>query len=122
MIKYILTSVLFISLSSTLLAQEEEEPKFISRTVEGEVRGLYGDTLYGDVKIREATKKHITSIFFKKHGGKKEIYTAHDIKRFKMIVPFPERASFGVEELYYKSFTDPKNSQKKYFVPLDEWK
>lgn len=103
-------------------AQEDEPIKVISREVEGEVRNLYNDTLYGDIKIREATEKHITTIFFKENGKKKVIYTAHDIKRFKMIVPFPDRPSFGVEELYYQSYTDPKNSQKKYFVPLDEWK
>ena len=122
MMKSIALFSLMYIFSLTLSAQEEEALKVISRTVEGEIRTLYNDTLYGDIKVREATDKHITTIFFKENGKKKTIYTAHDIKRFKMIVPFPDRSSFGVDELYYESYTDPSNSQKKYFVPLKEWK
>ena len=122
MIKSISTIFFLSFFAISVSAQDEEALKVISREVEGEVRSLYNDTLYGTIKIREATEKHITTIFFKEKGKKKTIYTAHDIKRFKMIVPFPDRPSFGVEELYYQSFTDPKNTQKKYFVPIEEWK
>jgi len=122
MIKSISIFAIIFFMGLSVYAQDDEPLRVISREVDGEIRTLYNDTLYGEIKIREATDKHITSIFFKEHGKKKTIVTAHDIKRFKMIVPFPDRPSFGVEEVYYKSETDPKNSQKKYFVPLDEWK
>ena len=122
MIKSIVLFSFFSLVALTGYAQEDELIKVISREVEGEVRTLDNDTLYGTIKVREATEKHITTIFFKEKGNKKVVYSGHNIKRFKMIVPFPDRPSFGVEELYYQSHTDPKNPQKKYFVPLDEWK
>ena len=122
MYKYslILFAVLFCSFG--LRAQDDKAIKVIDRAVEGEIRTLYGDTLYGKIKVREAGDRYITSIEFKEKGRKNMIYSAHDIKRFRMVVPFPDRAEFGVEEVYYESKEDPSDSYKKHFYPMEEWK
>ncbi|MEQ9062921.1 MAG: hypothetical protein RIE58_02010 [Vicingaceae bacterium] len=120
-IKSILFFVTFLPMG--LIAQENKEAiKVISRPVEGEIRTLYNDTIYGKITIRDASDKYITSIIFKEKGRSKMIYSAHDISRFRQVVPFPDRAEFGVEEVYYESRTDPSDPYKKHFYPIDEWK
>jgi len=121
MLKYILV-ITFSIFSLLSFGQEKEKIKVISRTVEGEIRTLYNDTLYGDIKVLGSGDYYITSIQFKEKGKGKEVFSANDIKRFKMIVPFPDRPSFGVEEVYYESQPDPENTYKKYFYPVEEWK
>ena len=117
---------LFIaSLATTVRAQDEEEQKkvqVISRKVEGEIRTLYNDTLYGDIKVLGAKDYYITSIEFKAKGKKKEVYSANDIKRFRQVVPFPDRPKFLVDEVYYESQPDPDDPYKKVFIQIDEWK
>lgn len=122
MLKSIFAVALFISSTYTLLAQEQEKIQVISRTVEGEIRTLYNDTLYGEIKVTGATDYYVTSIEFKEKGKKKVTYSAFDIKRFKQIVPYPDRPKFGVDEVYYEGRQDPANSYKKYFYPIPEWK
>ena len=115
--------LLFVLFSgSTLLAQEKEKINVISRTVEGEIRTLYGDTLYGDIKVIGAQDYYITSIEFKEKGKKKQVFSAFDIKRFRQVVPFPDRPQFEVDEVYYESQPDPNDPYKKYFYPIEEWK
>ena len=121
MLKYIL--VITCSLFSLMaFAQEQEKINVISRTVEGEIRTLYNDTLYGDIKVLGSGDYYITSIEFKQKGKKKEVFSANDIKRFRMVVPYPDRPTFGVEEVYYESKEDPENSYRKFFYPINEWK
>lgn len=113
----------FFSINSiVVLAQENEKIHVISRTVEGEIRTLYNDTLYGDIKVLGSKDYYITSIEFKQKGKKKEVFSAEDIKRFKQIVPYPDRPEFGVEEVYYESREDPNNSYRKFFYPIPEWR
>ncbi len=119
------SSILFVFIAIiglTSQAQEKEKIQVISRTVEGEVRTLYNDTLYGEIKVLGASDYYITSISFKEKGKKKETYSAEDIKRFRMVVPYPDRPSFGVDEVYYESKEDPENTYRKAFFPIDEWK
>jgi hypothetical protein len=122
MLKSVLAASLFIVCHFSLSAQDQEKIQVISRTVEGEIRTLYNDTLYGEIKVSGATDYYITSIEFKEKGKKKVTYSAFDIKRFKQIVPYPDRPKFGVEEVYYEGRQDPENSYKKYFYPIPEWK
>ena len=124
MTKQIIALSVFLSLAFTSFAQDEkpEKIKIISRGVEGEIRTLYNDTLYGKIQVRDAQDYYITSITFKEKGKKEVIYSAFDIKRFKQIVPFPDRADFGIEEVYYISAPSPSDPYKKVFMPLDEWK
>ena len=118
-----LVIIAFLSINSVVIfAQEKEKIQVISRTVEGEIRTLYNDTLYGDIKILGAKDYYITSIEFKQKGKKKEIFSAEDIKRFKQIVPFPDRPDFGVDEVYFESQEDPENPYRKFFFPIPEWK
>ncbi|HAW51872.1 MAG TPA: hypothetical protein DCX54_06015 [Flavobacteriales bacterium] len=125
MIKQTAILSVLVALSFGVFAQDEDQPekiKVISRSVEGEIRTLYNDTLYGKIQVRDAQDYYITSITFKEKGKKPVVYSAFDIKRFKQIVPFPDRADFGVEEVYYKSAESPSDPYKKVFLPLDEWK
>ena len=124
MIKNIVAFSLFITIAFVSYGQDEEKKKIkvIDRSVEGEIRTLFNDTLYGKIQIRDAQDYYITSITFKEKGKKEVIYSATDIKRFKQIVPYPDRASFGVEEVYFKSGPNPRDEYKKVFLPLDEWK
>ena len=121
MYKYFILTILatqsFISFS-----QEKEKVKVISRAVEGEIRTLYNDTLYGEIKIIGAQDYYITSIEFKQKGKSKEVFSANDIKRFRQIVPFPDRPKFGVDEVYFESKEDPDNPYRKFFYPIEEWK
>ncbi len=118
-----LVIVAFLTINSAVVfAQEQEKIHVISRTVEGEIRTLYNDTLYGDIKILGAKDNYITSIEFKQKGKKKEVFSAEDIKRFKQIVPFPDRPEFGVDEVYFESQEDPNNPYRKFFFPIPEWK
>ena len=115
--------VALLSINSIgVFGQEKEKIQVISRTVEGEIRTLYNDTLYGDIKILGAKDYYITSIEFKQKGKKKEIFSAEDIKRFKQIVPYPDRPEFGVDEVYFESKKDPDNPYRKFFFPIAEWK
>ena len=120
MFKTLLVSVLSLLFTTFLNAQEKI--KVISRKVEGEIRTMYNDTLYGDIKVLGYQDYYITSIEFKEKGKKKEIYSAEDIKRFRMVVPYPDRPTFGVEEVYYESQKDPNDTYRKFFYPIDEWK
>ena len=125
MIKQLVALSIFLSFAFVSFAQDEDKPekiKVISRAVEGEIRTLYNDTLYGKIQVRDAQDYYITSITFKQKGKKEVVYSAYDIKRFKQIVPFPDRADFGVEEVYFKSAENPSDAYKKVFLPLDEWK
>ena len=121
MYRSILT-IAVILISSVSVRSQEEKIKVISRTVEGEIRTLYNDTLYGEIKVMGASEYYITSIEFKEKGKKKVIYSAFDIKRFRQVVPYPDRPSFGVDEVYYEARQDPNNAYKKYFYPITEWK
>ena len=104
----------FLSIFSfAIQAQEKEKIHVISRSVEGEIRTLYNDTLYGDIKVLGSKDYYITSIEFKQKGKAKEVYSAEDIKRFKQIVPYPDRPKFGVDEVYFsqqRNFVLPKFS------------
>lgn len=113
---------LFLIFSISAFSQEKEKINVISRTVEGEIRTLYGDTLYGDIKVTGYQDYYITSIEFKEKGKKKQTFSAFDIKRFRQVVPFPDRPTFGVDEVYYESQSDPEDEYKKFFYPIDEWK
>ena len=113
------STILFSTLG---FSQELKKIKVIDRKVEGEIRGLYGDTLYGKITVEGATDYYITSISFKQKGHSTVRYSAADIKRFRMVVPFPDRPSFGVEEVYYESSKDPDDPYKKVFLPIEEWK
>ncbi len=113
----------FFSINSIIIkAQEKEKIHVISRAVEGEIRTLFNDTLYGNIKVLGAKDYYITSIEFKQKGKKKEVYSAEDIKRFKQIVPYPDRPEFGVEEVYFESKEDPDNPYRKFFFPIEAWK
>ena len=115
--------LIFISLNTAFVfGQEKEKLEIISRAVEGEIRTLYNDTLYGEIKVLGAKDHYITSIEFKAKGKKKAVYSAEDIKRFRQVVPFPDRPKFGVDEVYYESQPDPDQTYKKYFYPIEEWK
>lgn len=123
--KIILAAIVLVLQFSVVMAQNEDEEKkiqVISRKVEGEIRTLYNDTLYGDIKVLGATDKYITSIQFKEKGNKKEVFSANDIKRFRQVVPFPDRPEFLVDEVYYESAPDPDNPYKKVFLQIEEWK
>ena len=123
MSKYCLLFLTAIITSLSSLAQDDKEAiKVIDRKVEGEIRTLYNDTLYGTILVRDASDRYVTSIIFKQKGRKTMIYSAHDISRFRQVVPFPDRAEFGVEEVYYESRTDPSDPYKKHFYPIEEWK
>ena len=122
MLKSIFSLLLFTVIGLTVQSQEKEKIKVISRAVDGEIRTLYNDTLFGTVQVDGTSDYHITSIIFKENGKKKVKYGANDIKRFRQIVPFPDRPDFGVEEVYYQSTEDPKNPYKKVFLPIEEWK
>ena len=124
MTKHLMVLSMFLSLAFFTFAQDEGEKviKVIDRAVEGEIRTLYNDTIYGKIKVRVAQDHYVTSITFKEKGEKEVIYSAFDIKRFKQIVPFPDRAAFGVEEVYYESKPSPSDPYKKVFMPMDEWK
>ena len=118
------TFILFIFLSGSLVlsAQDKEKINVISRPVEGEIRTLYNDTLFGEIKVLGAQDYYITSIEFKQKGKSKEIFSAFDIKRFRQVVPFPDRPKFGVDEVYYESRPVDDDPYKKAFYPIDEWK
>ena len=124
MTKQLIALSMLLSLAFLTYAQDEDKKAInvIDRAVEGEIRTLYNDTLYGKIKVRDAQARYITSITFKEKGKKEVIYSAFDIKRFKQIVPFPDRATFGVEEVYYESKSSPSDPYKKVFMPMDEWK
>lgn len=122
MYKYIYLSLFLVFNLSFLVAQEKEKINVISRTVEGEIRTLYNDTLYGSIKVIGAQDYYITSIEFKEKGKKAVVFSANDIKRFKQIVPYPDRPKFGVDEVYFESQSDLKDKYKKYFYPINEWK
>ena len=122
MVKSIATILLIFMVATSCFGQEQEKIHVISRSVEGEIRTLYNDTLYGDIKVLGATDYYITSIEFKQKGKKKEVFSANDIKRFKQIVPYPDRPKFGVDEVYFESKEDPDNPYKKMFYSLSEWK
>lgn len=122
MFKSLMISCFILFSGTFLFAQENEKIKVISRPVEGEIRTMYNDTLYGVIKVIGAQDYYITSIEFKEKGKKKQIFSAFDIKRFRQIVPFPDRPQFGVEEVYYEAKEDPEDPYKKYFYPLKEWK
>lgn len=122
MYKKISLSILLVFSLTFLVAQEKEKINVISRTVEGEIRTMYNDTLYGSIKVIGAQDYYITSIEFKEKGKKTVVYSANDIKRFKQIVPYPDRPKFGVDEVYFESQPDPKDKYKMYFYPINEWK
>lgn len=114
--------LLLVLSGACALSTAQEKIQVISRTVEGEIRGQYGDTLYGEIKVLGAGDYYVTSIEFKEKGKSKQIFSAFDIKRFRQIVPYPDRPAFGVDEVYYESRPDPNDPYKKFFYPIDEWK
>lgn len=125
MIKRLFTLTILVAMAFVVNAQEDAEKKkinIISRSVEGEIRTLYNDTLYGKITVRAAQDYYITSITFKEKGKKEVVYSAVDIKRFKQTVPFPDRAEFGVEEVYFESAPNPRDPYKKVFLPMEKWK
>ena len=124
MTKQLVALSILVTLALSSFAQDDERKKInvIDRAVEGEIRTLYNDTLYGKIKVRDAQDYYVTSITLKEKGKKEVIYSAFDIKRFKQIVPFPDRATFGVEEVYYESKPSPGDPYKKVFIPMNEWR
>lgn len=122
MLRNILILIVFAAISSGSFGQEKKTVQVISRKVEGEIRTLYNDTIFGDITVLGSKPGYITSIEFKEKGKKKVIYSAGDIKRFRQTVPFPDRPEFLVDEVYYESGPAPEDEYKKVFLQVDEWK
>lgn len=117
-----LMMIVFMCALHPVLGQDREKVKVISRATEGEVRTNFNDTLYGEIKVIGAKDYYITSIEFKQKGKDKVIYSAEDIKKFRQVVPHPDRPHFGVEEIYFESRLDASDKIRKNFYPLREWK
>lgn len=123
-LRYTALFMIALAIGVSASAQEKDKKKNIqpiTRTVEGTVITNDNDTLMGKIKVKAAQEQYITSIYFMQKGKSKKIFNAFQVRKFKQIVPYPDRPDFGVDEVYYQSGQHPKDKSKKVFLPMDAW-